>query len=105
MFVTLTADNDHLVEWYGGPPSEGGPGVAGRAGNSLAVLGRGPLADHLEAWGEVEAEEVLAGLIGRWEEQGRPGRERLRVRVSYDVAAPEQPPSPSAPGVLSFDWV
>ncbi len=105
LFVTLTAADDHLIEWYGGSPGEGGPGMVGRAGNSLAVLGRGPLTEHLSAWGEVEAEEVLAGLIGRWEEQGRPGRERLRVRVGYDVAAPGQLPSTSAVGLPSFDWV
>lgn len=105
LFVTLAAEDDRLIEWYAGSPDGGGVGVVGRAGESLAVLGPGPVVDHLDAWGEVDAEVVLAGIVGRWEEQGRPGRERLRVRVSYDVRPVGQERSRSGGSLLSFDWI
>lgn len=104
LFVTLTAADHHLIEWYDGALGPAGPGVVGQGGASLAVLARGPVIDHLEAWGEEEAEEVLGALVRRWHDQGRPGRERLRLRVSYD--ADPQEPTTSSPGrsTVRYDW-
>jgi protein-L-isoaspartate(D-aspartate) O-methyltransferase len=97
LFVILTADEDRLVEWFGGRPGDVGPGVVGPAGNSLAVLGRVPVVDHLDAWGGTDAEQALMGLVSRWDGRDRPGRERLGVRVSYGSNLPES-------GAVSFDW-
>jgi hypothetical protein len=102
LFVTLAAPHDRLVECYDGSRSEAAPGLVGRDGASLAVLGRGPVVDHLDAWGGREAVEALTGLVARWEGLGRPGREQLRVEVSYgrDPEAIRRDD-----GTLTFDWV
>jgi protein-L-isoaspartate(D-aspartate) O-methyltransferase len=97
LFVTLAAPEDRLVEWYGGSPAGAGPGMVGRDGNSLAVLRRAPVIDHLDAWGGTEAEDALVLLVRQWEGRGRPGRERLRIRVSYGPTLREG-------GIVSFDW-
>ena len=101
LYVTLAAPEDGLVEWYGGSRSEAAPGMVGRHGASLAVLGRAPIVDHLDAWGAMEAEEALTALVRRWADVGRPGREQLRVHVSY---GPASDASPRQDGTLTFAW-
>ena len=104
LFVTLAAHEDGLIEWYGGALGHAAPGVVGRGGASLAVLGRGRVIDHLDAWGEEDAEEVLSALVGRWQDQGSPGRGRLRLKVSYDTD-PQAPATSGPPrGVVRYDW-
>jgi protein-L-isoaspartate(D-aspartate) O-methyltransferase len=104
LFVSLAADEDHLIEWFGERAGEAGPGVVGAGGSSLAVLRRAPVVDHLDAWGGTEAEDALLGLVERWEVLGRPGRERLRVHVNYGAAPQAGRPASRTGGAVSFDW-
>lgn len=104
LFVSLAADEDHLIEWFGERAGEAGPGVVGAGGGSLAVLRRAPVVDHLDARGGTEAEDALLGLVERWEILGRPGRERLRVHVNYGAAPRAGRPASREGGAVSFDW-
>jgi protein-L-isoaspartate(D-aspartate) O-methyltransferase len=64
-------------------------GLVGRGGRSLAFLegkwegGDRPTPQRLLAYGEVDAEERLLSALDRWVSRGRPGSDRLRVRIRF----------------------
>lgn len=80
------------------------PGVVAAGGESLAVLGSGAVVEHLTTWGDADASELLAAMIDSWDEEGRPGLERLHVTVSYPPGI-SPGDGASGDGALSFSWI
>jgi protein-L-isoaspartate(D-aspartate) O-methyltransferase len=90
LYLSLELPRRRLVVRY----TDLGVGVAGRSGRSLALVeGRwqgGERAGVLRmlAYGEGEAEERLRRVLDRWKARGRPGQERLDVRVDLGGGEP-----------------
>ena len=63
-------------------------GVVDAVDGSLALLaGSGPQA-RIEAYGGPGAERTLVGVVDRWRAAGRPGVDRLTLRVRFGSERP-----------------
>lgn len=90
-YATLALPEERLVEVVGPRWPAAGEhtlGVVDAVDGSLALLaGNGPRA-RIEAYGGPGAERALAGVVDRWRAAGRPGVDRLALRVRF---GPERP--------------
>jgi protein-L-isoaspartate(D-aspartate) O-methyltransferase len=66
-----------------------GLGVIDAVDGSVAFLVGGLRQSHIEAHGGRGAEHALLNLVDRWRSAGRPGVERLGIRVRYGAERPQ----------------
>lgn len=59
------------------------PGVIGRDGLSLALLGGARTVTRVDAYGGREAERLLVDLVARWQARGRPTLSDLHVEAAF----------------------
>lgn len=89
-FLTLAVAEEHLVDgihpsWVG---SRHALGVFDPADRSLAFVLTGAGRFWIETYGASGAEAALCDAIREWRELGRPGVDRLQIRVCYGAAPP-----------------
>jgi hypothetical protein len=90
-YATLALPEERLVEVVGSrgvAPHEHALGVVDAVDDSLGLLVGDGRRARIEAFGGAGAERALRGVAARWHDAGRPGIERLRLRVRY---GPERP--------------
>lgn len=90
-YATLALPEERLVEVVGPRWPAAGEhilGVVDAVDGSLALLaGSGPQA-RIEAYGGPGAERALVGVVDRWRAAGRPGVDRLTLRVRFGSERP-----------------
>jgi protein-L-isoaspartate(D-aspartate) O-methyltransferase len=85
LYLSLEIPERRLVMRY----ADLAVGVIGRGGRSLALVegrwegGDRPTPQRLLAYGEADAEDYLGSLLEAWVARGRPGRDQLRMRITF----------------------
>ena len=81
------------------------PGIIERDGRSLAHLSGGRHISRLDAYGGRGSELLLRALVEAWKRDGRPGVDRLRIRVSFGSRrAKAWRVKKRGQSLISFDW-
>ncbi|MDE3070866.1 MAG: hypothetical protein KGJ43_09075, partial [Acidobacteriota bacterium] len=86
-FLLLTLPASRVVVLW----PEGGVGVIGRDGRSLAYLPRSAPARRIAtflAHGGTQADEELAAAVARWDALRRPGPEGIGLNVDHERHGP-----------------
>lgn len=85
LYLSLEIPERRLVMRY----ADLAVGAIGRGGRSLALVegrwegGDRPTPQRLLAYGEADAEEYLGSVLETWVARGRPGRDQLRIRITF----------------------
>jgi protein-L-isoaspartate(D-aspartate) O-methyltransferase len=90
-YATLALPEERLVEVVGSrgvAPHEHALGVVDAVDSSLGLLVGDGRRARVEAFGGPGAERTLLGTAARWRDAGRPGVERLALRVRYGSERP-----------------
>jgi protein-L-isoaspartate(D-aspartate) O-methyltransferase len=99
------SDLPRLVRYSGG--NRFGAAIVGPGGTSIAAASWAPgQPGRLEAWGDEQAEQMLAAQVTKWERLGSPTVQDLRLTVSYGTTAGGWPwPTIESHGsTIAIDW-